>query len=102
MPRVTVEGGRKPHIVRYTMSKGLKPFIEFRHSMFERVYPINERLANKMLQTGYKQPSKFGRWCPVKVSKFSATIMAKFACIYINSEYFILKNDLTNDPFAAL
>lgn len=73
MPRVTVEGGRKPHIVRYTMSKGLKPFIEFRHSMFERVYPINERLANKMLQTGYKQPSKFGRWCPVKVlSNFSA------------------------------
>lgn len=71
MPRVTVEGGRKPHIVRYTMSKGLKPFIEFRHSMFERVYPINERLANKMLQTGYKQPSKFGRWCPVKVSNFS-------------------------------
>ena len=67
VPRVTVEGGRKPHIVRYSMSKGLKPFIDFRHSMFERVYPVNERLANKMLQTGYKQPSKFGRWCPVKV-----------------------------------
>lgn len=48
MSRVIVEGGRKFYIVRYIMFKGLKSFIEFRYSMFERVYFINERLVNKM------------------------------------------------------
>lgn len=62
-----VEGGRKPHIIRYQLSKSLKPHVEYRQSMFERVYPINEKLADKMIAVGYKQPSRFGRWCPVQV-----------------------------------
>ena len=62
-----VEGGRKPHIIRYQLSKSLKPHVEYRESMFERVYPINERLADRMIAVGYKQPSRFGRWCPVQV-----------------------------------
>lgn len=67
IPRAEVDGGRKPHIVRYILTKKLKPYVEFRHSLFERVYTISERLAKKMLTVGYKQPSRFGRWCPVKV-----------------------------------
>ena len=83
VPRVPVDGGRKPHIVRYLLKKGLKPYIEYRHSMFERVYPINEKLARRMLQTGYKQPSKFGRWCPVKV--FEENFFKQIA--YFREEY---------------
>jgi len=64
---VQVEGGRKPHIIRYQLSKALKPYMQYRESMFERVYPINEKLADRMIAVGYKQPSRFGRWCPVQV-----------------------------------
>ena len=67
IPKLDVDSTRKPHIVRYLMNKKLKSVIEARQSIFERVYPISENLARKMLQTGYKQPSRFGRWCPVKV-----------------------------------
>lgn len=73
IPRIELEGGRKPHIVRYALTKKLKPYIHYRHSLFERVYPISEKLAIKMLQLGYKQPSRFGRWDPVLVSKILLT-----------------------------
>jgi len=67
IPKIDIDGTRKPHIVRYILNKKLKPIIDARQSMFERVYPISEKLAMKMLATGYKQPSRFGRWCPVRV-----------------------------------
>ncbi len=67
IPRIELDAGRKPHIVKYMMNKRLKSVCQFRHSYFERVQPISEKLATKMLQTGYKQPSRFGKWCPVKV-----------------------------------
>ena len=70
IPRLDIDGSRRPHIVKYILNKKLKPTVEFRHSVFERVYPINEKLARKMLFSGYKQPSRFGRWCPVKVRVF--------------------------------
>ena len=70
IPKLEIDAGRKPHIVRYILNKRLRPYVEFRHSLFERVYTISERLAHRMIQTGYKQPSRFGRWCPVKVRIF--------------------------------
>ena len=36
--------------------------------MFERVYPVSEVVASKLLLTGYKHPSSFGKLDPVKVS----------------------------------
>ena len=35
--------------------------------MFERVYPVSEMVANNLVLTGYKHPSSFGKWDPVKV-----------------------------------
>lgn len=67
---IEIDAGRRQPIVRYTLSKKLKPMVEYRESMFERVYPISEKLADKMLKSGYKQLSRFGRWCPVKVINF--------------------------------
>jgi adenylate/nucleoside-diphosphate kinase len=64
---VEIDGTRKPHIISYMMSKKLRKYVQARHSMFERIYPISEAMARRMLQTGYKQPSRFGRWCPVRV-----------------------------------
>ena len=67
MPRFTVESNRKINIVRYLIKKRIKRFIDFRQSLFERVYPTKLRIANKLIDFGYKQLSRFGRWCPVKV-----------------------------------
>ena len=67
IPRIELNGGRKPHIVRYTLEQNLKPIVDCRESLFEKAYPVKEHVAKKMLQIGYKHPSRFGRWCPVKV-----------------------------------
>eukprot|EP00057_Strongylocentrotus_purpuratus_P026855 XP_011681329.1 PREDICTED: adenylate kinase 9 [Strongylocentrotus purpuratus] len=67
IPRMELNGGRKPHIVRFTLEQSLRPVQDFRESLFEKVYPVREMVARKMLQIGYKHQSRFGRWCPVKL-----------------------------------
>ena len=62
-----INGGRKPRIVEYCIKKVLKPVVDFRESLFDRCFAIDGYLANRMLIMGYKFPSRFGRWCPVKV-----------------------------------
>ena len=67
IPRVDINGGRKPRIVEYCIKKVLKPVVDFRESLFDRCFAIDGYLANRMIIMGYKFPSRFGRWCPVKV-----------------------------------
>lgn len=69
IPRVEINGGRKPRIVEYCIKKVLKPVVDFRESLFDRCFAIDGYLANRMLTMGYKFPSRFGRWCPVKVTQ---------------------------------
>jgi len=64
---LTVAAGRKPHIVQYLINKRLQAIVQQRYSMFERVYSVNITMANKLLDSGYKLLSRFGRWCPVAV-----------------------------------
>jgi len=67
IPRLVVPAGRKPHIVQYLISKKLQSVVQQRYSMFERVYSVSGSLASKLLGSGYKLLSRFGRWCPVAV-----------------------------------
>ncbi|CAF0775596.1 unnamed protein product [Brachionus calyciflorus] len=67
IPRFTVDSNRKPNIVSFLIKKRLKRFIDNRQSLFERVYPIKLRIANKLIDFGYKRLSRFGRWCPIKL-----------------------------------
>ncbi|XP_077977825.1 adenylate kinase 9-like isoform X2 [Glandiceps talaboti] len=67
IPRIELNGGRKPHIVRYTINQSLRPIVDYRQSLLEKVYPLSDKLAKKMLQVGYKHPSRFGKWCPVQL-----------------------------------
>ncbi|KAE8602715.1 hypothetical protein XENTR_v10014094 [Xenopus tropicalis] len=69
IPVVTINGGRKRHIVHYQLYEKLRNLVENRESLFEKSYPISLAVANKMLQMSYKQPSVFGRWDPVKLSQ---------------------------------
>jgi adenylate/nucleoside-diphosphate kinase len=67
IPRYTIEANRKPNIVRYLIKKRLTRFTETRQSLLERVYPVKLKVANKLIDFGFKQLSRFGRWCPVKL-----------------------------------
>ena len=67
IPRVEIDASRKPRIVRYCMDEALKPIVDFREALFSRCYSISPALAQRMLLQGYKFPSRFGKWCPVKV-----------------------------------
>merc|ERR1712178_300608 len=69
IPRIELDAGKKPHITSYLINKRIRKLSEYRHSLFERVYPITEKLATRMLQVGFRQPSRFGRWCPVKLKE---------------------------------
>ncbi|XP_074845222.1 adenylate kinase 9 [Carettochelys insculpta] len=69
IPVITINGGRKPHIVRYQLFSKLKHLVENRESIFEKCYPISLPLAHKMLVLSYKHPSSFGQWDPIKLSK---------------------------------
>ncbi|EDV21496.1 uncharacterized protein TRIADDRAFT_30390 [Trichoplax adhaerens] len=67
MPKSEVTSGRKPHIVRYLLNKLLKPYTENRTSLLEKCHPVDFRLSRQIIETGYKQSSQFGWWCPVKL-----------------------------------
>lgn len=67
IPQIKINGGRKPHIVRYQIYSKLSSLMETRGSIFEKCYPISLPLAHKMLIFAYKFPSSFGQWDPIKV-----------------------------------
>ncbi|CAH1800208.1 unnamed protein product [Owenia fusiformis] len=112
IPRIELDGGRKPHIIRYTLTKGLKNIVQYRHSIFERVYSISERMAKKMLQCGYKQPSRFGRWCPVQlhegecIQPMQGLGYATYPCIYRQHIYYLsspqARDEFVQDPMTFL
>lgn len=80
--------------------------------MFERVYPLNEKLAKKMLQSGYKQPSRFGRWCPVKVrdgdciQPMCGVGYPTYPCLYRHHVFFLsspaAREEFTQNPMTFL
>ena len=67
IPRVEIDGGRKPRIVRYCLERAIRPIVDYRDGIFDRCYSIDPGVAQRMLVQGYKFPSRFGKWCPVKV-----------------------------------
>ena len=76
---IPVQTGRKLHIVRYHLTKKLHSIIQCRYSMFERVFAVKPTVAEKLLSYGYKQLSRFGWWCPVKVWRRSLFYL--FICV---------------------
>ena len=55
-------------MVEFSLKKALKPFTVDRGGMLKKCTPIDFGMAKKLLDHGYKQISKFNRWCPVEVS----------------------------------
>jgi len=85
--RLMVPAGRKPHIVRYLINKRLQAIVQQRYSMFERVYSLSVAMANKLLDTGYKLLSRFGRWCPVAVRLVLCSFSFSFSFYYVMNNH---------------
>ena len=95
IPNYTVNGGRKLHVVKYSLRKVLKPYVEDRESLLVKCTPITINIAKGLVNHGYKLMSKFGRWCPVKVSPTTSSNG--------NNSYIICHNSLLKDiPSAYL
>ncbi|XP_078256014.1 adenylate kinase 9 [Rhinoraja longicauda] len=62
IPCIVINGNRTPHIVRYKLFQKVEPLIKNRISLFEKCFPINVKLAQKLLDNSYKRLSSFGRW----------------------------------------
>ncbi|KAF7262712.1 hypothetical protein EG68_00023 [Paragonimus skrjabini miyazakii] len=67
IPKFQIEAGGRVTWVRYRLVKRINAFIENRRSMFQRVYPVTPRIAERLIANGHRFPSRFGRWCPVSL-----------------------------------
>ncbi|CAH8679846.1 unnamed protein product [Schistosoma rodhaini] len=65
IPKYEINAGGKITWARYRIVKRLHNLLENRSSLFERVYPITPKIAERLLINGYYFPSTYGRWCPV-------------------------------------
>lgn len=93
VPCYSVNGCRKPSVVKFSVEKSIRPFTINRQGLLIKCTPINADIAKKLLDYGYKQLSPFKNWCPVKVI---------ICCVqYYNLiAYFVLQ--LLNDSFGVL
>ncbi|CAH8633804.1 unnamed protein product [Heterobilharzia americana] len=65
IPKYEIDSGGRITWARYRIVKRLHSLMENRDSIFERVYPVTPKIAERLLVNGYYFPSRFGRWCPV-------------------------------------
>ncbi|KAK4474709.1 hypothetical protein MN116_001836, partial [Schistosoma mekongi] len=65
IPKYDIDSGGKITWARYKIVKRLHNILENRNSLFERVYPISPKIAERLINNGYYFPSRYGLWCPV-------------------------------------
>ncbi|VDP73606.1 unnamed protein product [Echinostoma caproni] len=75
VPKVEIDTGGKLTWVRYRLVKRLTAILSNRQSLFERVYPVTPKIAERLIANGYRFPSRFGRWCPVTQLQRNAWIL---------------------------
>ncbi|KAL7872074.1 hypothetical protein SRHO_G00070570 [Serrasalmus rhombeus] len=102
IPRLTVNAGRKPHIVHYQLQQKVQPLVENREALFQQCRPINYGVARKLLHSSYKFYSAFGCWDPVRYSEgdlmqhVQSPLNASFPIIFHNFIYFFASKETRN------
>ena len=88
--------GRKIKIVKYLINSRLEKLLTCRDSLFERVYPVSAALAKRLISSGHKHPSVFGKWDPVDLLNKNSCVQplsignnATFAAVYRQHVYFL-------------
>ena len=64
---MVVNAARRVPVVEYSLNKTLTHFTSDRAGLLSKCTAIDLEMAKKLLDHGYKQLSKFKRWCPVEV-----------------------------------
>lgn len=67
IPYHTISASRKVSVVICLLQKAMKQYFSNRSGILTKCTPIDPFSAKKLLDHSYKQISKFGYWCPVKV-----------------------------------
>lgn len=70
VPCHSINGCRKPSVVKYSVEKCLLPYTLNRQGLLTKCTPVNADIAKKLLDHGYKHLSPFKKWCPIKVQQF--------------------------------
>jgi len=96
IPKIEITAGRKVKIVRYLINSKLEKMVTCRDSIFERVYPVSVALAKRLLNSGHKHPSIFGKWDPVDLLNKNACVQPlqtpatpSCAAVYRQHVYFL-------------
>ncbi|VDN30686.1 unnamed protein product [Dibothriocephalus latus] len=64
VPHVSVKASDSITRVRFRLVKRIKNLIVNRQALFERVYPLKPLEAERLVSSGFKHLSAFGKWCP--------------------------------------
>ncbi|XP_019849767.1 PREDICTED: adenylate kinase 9-like [Amphimedon queenslandica] len=95
IPCHTISASRKVSVVICLMQKAMKQYFSNRSGILTKCTPIDPFSAKKLLDHSYKQISKFGYWCPVKLKEEPHSILpppsikATFPVIYRQRVYFM-------------
>ncbi len=71
IPCQTVSGSRKAPVVLYSIEKAIRSYTANRPGLLAKCTAIDGDMSKKLLDHGYKQLSRFKRWCPVEVGLFT-------------------------------
>ena len=55
-------------VVEFSLKKALKHFTKDRAGLLTKCTPIDLDMAKKLVDHGYRQSSKFKKWCPIEVN----------------------------------
>lgn len=84
IPCHSVSADRKIPVVAYSLEKALSRYFKDREGLLTKSSPVDPLTAKILLDHGYKQLSRFGYWCPIKVSITNPCIDSVYlTCILI-------------------
>ena len=81
-----INAGRTIPVVEYSLKKALANFTTYRAGLLSKCTQIDADMAKKLLDHGYKQLSKFKRWCPVEVHCIYMYVMYMYI-VYVQYIY---------------
>ncbi|XP_066533319.1 adenylate kinase 9 [Hoplias malabaricus] len=102
IPRLIINAGRKPHIVRYQLLQKVQPLVENREALFQQCRLINYGVARKLLHSSYKFYSTFGCWDPVRYAEgdlmphVQSTLNPSFPVLFHSFVYFFASKESRN------
>ncbi|XP_037085595.1 adenylate kinase 9-like [Pollicipes pollicipes] len=107
IPWLEVDARKRGHIVDYTLAKAVEKYTKYRVGLMQRAYPIGTNMAARLLDTGYRQLSKFGKQCPVTLLErglmmppFNPTQKRPYPVIFRRHIYYCVNSDAL-DKFVA-